>query len=129
MKQVFMNLIFNGIQAMNDGGTITISTRIFAPEAIEQSPSFVQVEVKDTGVGIPSENLEHIFDPFFTSKDEGSGLGLSISHQIVQEHGGYVTVESKLGKGTSFLVNIPTRKPVRAMTERNLHVHEANLSH
>jgi signal transduction histidine kinase len=129
MKQVFMNLIFNGIQAMNDGGTITISTRIFTPEAIEQSPSFVQVEVKDTGIGIPSENLEHIFDPFFTSKDEGSGLGLSISHQIVQEHGGYVTVESKLGKGTSFLVNIPTGKPVRAMTDRNLHVHEANLSH
>jgi two-component system NtrC family sensor kinase len=129
MKQVFMNLIFNGIQAMNDGGTITISTRIFTPEAIEQSPSFVQVEVRDTGIGIPNENLEHIFDPFFTSKDEGSGLGLSISHQIVQEHGGYVTVESKVGKGTSFLVNIPTGKPVRAMTERNLHVHEANLSH
>jgi two-component system, NtrC family, sensor kinase len=129
MKQVFMNLIFNGIQAMNNGGTITISTRIFTPEAIEQSPSFVQVEVRDTGIGIPSENLEHIFDPFFTSKDEGSGLGLSISHQIVQEHGGYVTVESKLGKGTSFLVNIPTGKPVRTVTERNLHVHEANLSH
>jgi two-component system NtrC family sensor kinase len=129
MKQVFMNLIFNGIQAMNDGGTITISTRIFSPDATEQSPSFVQVEVRDTGVGIPNENLEHIFDPFFTSKDEGSGLGLSISHQIVQEHGGYVTVESKVGKGTSFLVNIPIGKPVRAMTERNLHVHEANLSH
>ena len=129
MKQVFMNLIFNGIQAMNDGGTITISTRLFTPDVIEQSPSFVQVEVRDTGIGIPNENLEHIFDPFFTSKDEGSGLGLSISHQIVQEHGGYVTVESKLGKGTSFLVNIPTGKPVRAVTERNLHVHEANLSH
>ncbi|HEX6436629.1 MAG TPA: ATP-binding protein [Candidatus Binatia bacterium] len=129
MKQVFMNLIFNGIQAMNDGGTITISTRIFTSDAIEQAPSFVQVEVRDTGVGIPNENLEHIFDPFFTSKDEGSGLGLSISHQIVQEHGGYVTVESKVGKGTSFLVNIPIGKPVRAMTERNLHVHEANLSH
>jgi signal transduction histidine kinase len=129
MKQVFMNLIFNGIQAMNDGGTITISTRIFTADAIEQSPPFVQVEVRDTGIGIPNENLEHIFDPFFTSKDEGSGLGLSISHQIVQEHGGYVTVESKVGKGTSFLVNIPTGKPVRPITERNLHVHEANLSH
>ena len=51
MKQVFMNLIFNGIQAMNNGGTITISTRIFTPEATQQSPSFVQVEVKDTGIG------------------------------------------------------------------------------
>jgi two-component system, NtrC family, sensor kinase len=129
MKQVFMNLIFNGIQAMNDGGTITISTRISTPAATDQSPSFVQVEVRDTGIGIPEENLEHIFDPFFTNKDEGSGLGLSISHQIVQEHGGYVTVESKVGKGTSFLVNIPTGKPVRPVTERNLHVNEANLSH
>ena len=129
MKQVFMNLIFNGIQAMNDGGTITISTRISTPAATDQSPSFVQVEVRDTGIGIPEENLEHIFDPFFTNKDEGSGLGLSISHQIVQEHGGYVTVESKVGKGTSFLVNIPTGKPGRPAAERNLQVNEANLSH
>ena len=129
MKQVFMNLIFNGIQAMNDGGTITISTRISTPAATDQSPSFVQVEVRDTGIGIPEENLEHIFDPFFTNKDEGSGLGLSISHQIVQEHGGYVTVQSKVGKGTSFLVNIPTGKPGRPVAERNLQVNEANLSH
>jgi two-component system, NtrC family, sensor kinase len=127
MKQVFMNLIFNGIQAMNDGGTLTISTRISTQPATDQL--FVQVEVRDTGIGIPDENLEHIFDPFFTNKDEGSGLGLSISHQIVQEHAGYITVESKVGKGTAFLVNIPTGKPVRAVPERNLHVNEANLSH
>ena len=129
MKQVFMNLIFNGIQAMSDGGEITISTRLFTPDAVEQPASFVQVEVRDTGIGIPGENLEHIFDPFFTSKDEGSGLGLAISHQIVQEHGGYVTVESRVGKGTSFLVNVPTGKPVRPIANRNAQVNEANLSH
>ena len=129
MKQVFMNLILNGIQAMSDGGTITISTRLHTPNTNGQTVSFVQIEVRDTGIGIPEENLEHIFDPFFTSKDEGSGLGLSISHQIVQEHGGYVTVESKVGKGTSFLVNIPTGKPVRPMVDRTPQVNEANLSH
>jgi signal transduction histidine kinase len=129
MKQVFMNLILNGIQAMSDGGTITISTRLHTLNTNGQTVSFVQIEVRDTGIGIPEENLEHIFDPFFTSKDEGSGLGLSISHQIVQEHGGYVTVESKVGKGTSFLVNIPTGKPVRPMVDRTPQVNEANLSH
>lgn len=128
MKQVFMNVIFNGIQAMSDGGEITISTRVFTPDA-DQPALFVQVEVRDTGIGIPGEDLEHIFDPFFTSKDEGSGLGLAISHQIVQEHGGYVTVKSKVGEGTSFLVNVPTGKPVRLIANRNAQVNEANLSH
>src|ERR1051325_3194908 len=75
---------------------------------------FVQVEVKDSGVGIPQENLQHIFDPFFTSKDEGSGLGLAVSHQIVQEHGGFVTVESTVGSGTSFFVHVPVGKPARS---------------
>ena len=102
MKQVFMNLILNAIQAMKEGGSISISTRLTAKEDAAHSGQFVQVEVRDTGVGIPADNLDHIFDPFFTSKDEGSGLGLSISHQIVQEHGGYVTVESKVGVGTAF---------------------------
>jgi len=85
--------------------------------------------VRDTGVGIPEENLQHIFDPFFTSKDEGSGLGLAVSHQIVQEHGGFVTVESTLGKGTSFFVHVPVGKPVRPVTNGHAHVNETHLSH
>src|SRR5262249_18454856 len=95
LKQVFMNLILNAIQAMRDGGSIFISTRLNSNNEPGQSSGFVQVEIRDTGMGIPEENLEHIFDPFFTSKDEGSGLGLSISHQIIQEHGGYILVQSK----------------------------------
>ena len=129
MKQVFMNLILNAIQAMKEGGSIYVSTRQITKSEVGQSARFVQVEVRDTGVGIPEENLDHIFDPFFTSKDEGSGLGLSISHQIVQEHGGYVTVESKIGKGTSFFVNIPIGKPIRPTGNGRAHATQANLSH
>jgi len=129
MKQVFMNLILNAIQAMKEGGSIYISTRPYFKNEGGEPEQFVQVEIRDTGVGITEENLDHIFDPFFTSKDEGSGLGLSISHQIVQEHGGYVTVESKIGAGTSFFINLPVGKPVRQANNGRAHTNEANLSH
>jgi len=129
MKQVFMNLILNAIQAMRDGGSINISSRPVSRNGTQPSGDFVQVEIRDTGVGIPEENLQHIFDPFFTSKDEGSGLGLAVSHQIVQEHGGFVTVESQLGKGTAFFVHVPVGKPVRRVTNGRAHANEANLGH
>ena len=106
MKQVFMNLILNAIQAMGEGGSIFISTRLTSRNDTGRAGQFVQVEVRDTGLGIPPENIDHIFDPFFTSKEEGSGLGLSISHQIVQEHGGYVTVESKVGVGDNIFYKL-----------------------
>ncbi len=129
MKQVFMNLILNAIQAVKDGGSIAVSTRVYSRNHAGETGQFVQVEIRDSGIGIPEENLEHIFDPFFTNKDEGSGLGLSISHQIVQEHGGYITVESKLEKGTAFFINLPTGKPVRLVGNGRAQGHEANLSH
>ena len=113
MKQVFMNLILNAIQAMKGAGTITLMSRAVSKNGTQRAAEFVQIEVKDTGVGIPAENLQHIFDPFFTSKDEGSGLGLAVSHQIVQEHGGFVTVESTIGAGTSFFVHVPVGKPAQ----------------
>ena len=129
MKQVFMNLILNAMQAMAEGGSITLATRAVSKNGSEPSGEFVQVEIRDTGVGIPEEDLQHIFDPFFTSKDEGSGLGLAVSHQIVQEHGGFVTVESNLGKGTVFFVHVPVGRQVRATTNLRAQVNEADLSH
>ena len=130
MKQVFMNLILNAIQSMTSAGTITIATRSVQRHGAEPSGEFVQIEVRDAGVGIPAENVEHIFDPFFTSKDEGSGLGLSVSHQIVQEHGGFVTVESQVDRGTSFFVHVPVGRPIRPVaTNGRAHVNEANFSH
>ncbi|MGH7798046.1 MAG: ATP-binding protein [Candidatus Binatia bacterium] len=129
MKQVFMNLILNAIQAMKEGGSINIATRSISRSGTEPAGEFVQIEIRDTGIGIPEESLQHIFDPFFTSKDEGSGLGLAVSHQIVQEHGGFVTVESTVGRGTAFFVHVPVGKPSRPVTNRRAQVHEANLSH
>ena len=129
MKQVFMNLILNAIQAMKNDGSIVVATRLYSRDQAGQTAQFVQVEIRDTGVGISEDNLEHIFDPFFTNKDEGSGLGLSISHQIVQEHGGYITVQSKLGTGTAFFVNLPIGKPLRAAGNGHAQRNEANTSH
>jgi signal transduction histidine kinase len=111
LKQVFMNLILNAIQAMRDGGSLVIATRVSSDGDGSASYPCVQVEVRDTGIGIPQENLEHIFDPFFTNKDGGSGLGLSISNQIIEEHGGRILVKSKIKEGTSFFVNLPLDKP------------------
>ncbi len=128
MKQVFMNVILNAIQSMEEGGLIEISTRLFAKNGTEKAGQFVQVEIRDTGIGIPEENLEHIFDPFFTNKKEGSGLGLSISHQIIQEHGGYVDVESRVGEGTSFFINLPIGHVNRPKADDQCSVHEKNLS-
>lgn len=129
MKQVFMNLILNAIQAMKGTGTVTLVSRAVTKNGTQPATEFVQIEVKDNGVGISEANLQHIFDPFFTSKDEGSGLGLAVSHQIVQEHGGFVTVESKVGSGTSFFVHVPVGKPIRPMGHANAQVNEANLNH
>jgi len=105
MKQVFLNLLLNAIEATPENGKIFVKTRSFVRPEGER---FVQVEFTDTGCGIPPEHLEEIFTPFFTTKDKGSGLGLSISNQIVQDHRGYIAVESRVRAGTSFFVNLPS---------------------
>lgn len=104
IKQVFLNILLNAIEATPENGEIRIKTRSFKKPGGE---SYVQIEFTDTGCGIPSEYLEEIFNPFFTTKTTGSGLGLSISNQIVQDHRGYIEVESEEKKGSSFYVNLP----------------------
>jgi len=104
IKQVFLNILLNSIEATPEKGQITVKTRSFSKPDNEP---YIQIEFTDTGRGIPTEYLEDIFTPFFTTKDKGSGLGLSISHQIVQDHRGYIDVESELNKGTSFYINLP----------------------
>jgi len=104
IKQVFLNVLINAIQATPENGKITVKTRSFVKPGGEP---FAQIEFTDTGCGIPEDDLEDIFNPFFTTKTAGSGLGLSISHQIVQDHRGYIDVESQLNKGSSFFVNLP----------------------
>jgi signal transduction histidine kinase len=110
IKQVFLNLFLNALDAMSErGGVLRVRTR---PLAKAGGRLWVQIETEDTGHGIPAANLEHIFDPFFTTKHEsgeheGTGLGLTIVHQIIEEHHGEIQVRSVPGSGTTFLVNLP----------------------
>ena len=107
IKQVFLNVLLNAIQATPENGKITVKTRSFIKPGGEP---YIQVECTDTGCGIPPEHIEEIFNPFFTTKSTGSGLGLSISHQIIQDHRGYIDVESQWGRGSSFFINLPVNQ-------------------
>jgi len=107
IKQVFLNILLNGIEATSENGKITVRTRHFMKPGGEL---YTQIEFSDTGCGIPEEYIEDIFNPFFTTKSTGSGLGLSISNQIIQDHRGYIDVESQLGKGSSFFINLPVNR-------------------
>jgi signal transduction histidine kinase len=103
LRQMLVNLLMNGLQAMPEQGTLAVL-------ASSDEPGVVQIDVQDTGVGIPEENLTRIFDPFFTTNEKGTGLGLSLVHQIVQKHNGIVTVESRFGHGTRFRITLPAKQ-------------------
>ncbi|MBN2290092.1 MAG: PAS domain-containing protein [Candidatus Glassbacteria bacterium] len=109
--QVINNLIINADQAMPEGGTIRLRAENvrLGPGDNPASPEgrFVRIVVEDEGCGIPRENLPKIFDPYFTTKKEGSGLGLASSYSIIEKHGGHIEVDSELGVGTRFQVFLP----------------------
>ncbi|TAN43722.1 MAG: response regulator [Nitrospirae bacterium] len=103
ISQVFNNLIINAVQAMPDGGRIFFSaTNTIAELPVLREGPYIKVSVRDTGAGIPQNMLPNIFDPYFTTKDTGSGLGLATVYSIIKRHDGYITVESKEGDGTVF---------------------------
>lgn len=104
LEQVFLNLISNAIRAMKYGGELYITT------SFDSTRKGIIIKFKDTGVGIPEGNLKKIFKPFFTTYKEGIGLGLSICQNIINEHKGNISVESKLGKGTIFTIFLPLEK-------------------
>jgi CheY-like chemotaxis protein len=114
LAQVFSNILVNAQQAMPHGGVVTVSavnaveqhTRCEYALPVEPGP-YVRVSIGDTGIGIPEENLGSIFDPYFSTKQRGSGLGLATSYSIVKNHGGSVNVESRLGAGTTLYVSLP----------------------
>jgi signal transduction histidine kinase/response regulator of citrate/malate metabolism len=109
LKQVFLNLILNAIEAMRaTGGTLYLSTTAAWQQLNEDQPKrVVLVEFSDTGVGIAAENLSHVFEPFFSTKEAGSGLGLSICYKIIRAHDGHISVESQVGLGTSVTITLP----------------------
>ncbi len=99
LKQVFINIISNGTEAMPAGGAITIRT--------EKTSEGVEISIGDEGRGMTSEELKDIFEPFYTTREKGTGLGLAISYKIVQAHNGDIWAKSELGKGTTFVIQIP----------------------
>ncbi|MBT6562224.1 MAG: PAS domain-containing protein [Candidatus Scalindua sp.] len=126
LREVFINIINNALEAMPDGGTITVATRCILSEVsgveskkenvselltpnAKPKGDFVEITFTDTGKGMTKDVIKNVFDPFFTTRrPEGTGLGLSISYGIITRHGGKIDVESKLGKGTTFTLRLPT---------------------
>jgi signal transduction histidine kinase len=112
IKQVLINLVKNAQAAMPDGGTLSIITNCVDND--------VHITVKDTGIGISKENIAKIFEPYFTTKETGTGLGLTLAFKIIKEHNGEILITSKLGKGTSFELILPIQqKETRMITYDN----------
>lgn len=113
MSQVIHNLILNAQQAMPEGGVIkvTAENKMVGPEGGQGLPlpmgPYIKLSISDQGTGIPTEHLPKIFDPYFTTKQKGSGLGLATTYSIIKKHDGYIGVESKLGVGTTFYIYLP----------------------
>jgi len=102
INQVFLNLLLNAIQAMPDGGELTIT--------MEPETDGVGCEISDSGVGVAAENLPKVFDPYFTTKSDGTGLGLALSAKIVEEHGGSIEMSSREGEGSTVTLFLPRRR-------------------
>ncbi len=113
LKQVFLNVVTNAIQSMPDGGTIEIAS--------EQLGQRIVVTVSDNGPGIPKEVMSKLFVPFFTTRKAGSGLGMAVTRRIVENHGGSVSVDSEMGKGTTVSISIPIVRSTRETEHRALY--------
>ncbi len=115
IERVFINIIVNAADAMDGKGKLNLTTRF------NQADHYIEVEFNDTGHGIAKENLDKIFDPFFTTKDTGHGvgLGLAISFGIIKEHNGVLSVESEVGKGTTFIVRLPVTSEEESKKDEN----------
>lgn len=99
IKQVLINLVKNAVEAMPYGGKLIVSS--------VKSGQYIKISIADTGYGIPSEAFKNVFSPFFTTKNKGTGLGLTVSYRILQDHGGTISFESRIGEGTRFIVSLP----------------------
>jgi signal transduction histidine kinase len=103
MKQVFLNIAQNAAQATRAGGSICVSTQLLTDDAGRSA----RIEIRDTGEGIRPKDLGQIFSPFFSTKTYGTGLGLVIAKQIVEDHGGSIEAESQVGEGTTIRITLP----------------------
>ncbi|RYF45511.1 MAG: hypothetical protein EOO38_15900 [Cytophagaceae bacterium] len=110
LLQAVLNTIRNGVQAMPDGGVIRITTR-------QLGNNSVQIQIQDSGVGIPAKALKEVFNPFFSTKVSGSGLGLAVTKKIIADHRGWIDVESQEGVGTTFSFTFPLRSQTEDETK------------
>lgn len=110
LRQLFLNLLLNALQAMPDGGELIVRGKRVEPVFGSPVETRVQLEIVDTGCGIPGEILERVFDPFFTTKSEGTGLGLAISHRIVERHQGELEIDSEPDRGTVVRLRFPEER-------------------
>ena len=108
IKQVLLNIALNGIEASAAGGRVNVCAREAA------NPAFIEIELADTGSGVSDEIADKLYNPFFTTKPEGTGMGLSISRKIAESHGGRIYHRSVPGSGTSFFIELPRKTLVRA---------------
>ena len=102
LKQVYLNLILNAVEAMPEGGPLAIEVR--------ERNAKIEVSIGDHGQGVPREDLERLGSPFYTTKPKGSGLGLFLTRRLVQTSGGDLTIDSEVGKGTTCVVRLPRSK-------------------
>lgn len=105
LRQVFINFFQNAIEAMDNGGVVDLSLTVEPSDDV--SNSYLKIVIADNGVGMSKDTQDKIFNPFYTTKDMGTGLGMAISYRIIENHGGRVKVESELGKGTAFTIELP----------------------
>jgi signal transduction histidine kinase len=107
LEQVFLNIVLNAAYAMEKGGTLTVTTAWLD----DVEPPTARISFKDTGVGIAPENMDRLFEPFFTTRPpgQGTGLGLYVCQNVMEKHGGHITVESQVGKGSTFHVHLPAK--------------------
>jgi signal transduction histidine kinase len=105
LKQAFLNVIINGLEAMPNGGRLVVSAA--SAESSGCAAATATVRIEDTGEGIPVERVGRLFDPFYSTRPHGTGLGLTIAHRVIQDHGGRIQVESSPGKGTTLTVELP----------------------
>ena len=123
INQVISNLIINADHAMPEGGVIKVSTENVAVDEGWNIPlkkgKYVKISITDNGIGIPREHLQKIFDPYFTTKEKGSGLGLASSYSIVNKHGGYICANSELGIGTTFDIYLPASEKKTVEMDNN----------
>jgi signal transduction histidine kinase len=109
MRQMLINLVKNAMSAMSSGGILHISTR--------SSEELVIMTVEDTGTGISEDMIHKIFEPYFTTKVDGTGLGLTMAYKVVKEHGGDIRVQSERGQGTCFTISLPVMRRAQKMIE------------